>query len=239
MVIDSPVTERLSGLRSGQTLTLVDNGSLRGRFAVVDATLNVQGGTLGSGVKTAGSAVNISGGTVGSRFQAYSGSVVNISGGIVGDGPFEGFALALGAGSGSVVNISDGLVTGLQAESGSVVNITGGTVDIGILFAISSAGLIAESGSEVNISGGTVTGIGFIANDGSEVSISGTQFLLNGELLDALVVGESFSIAEPIETLTGILADGSSFSFGLGEFWTTYEFQSGRDDHRDALYYLG
>ena len=211
VVIDSSVTEGPSGLRSGQTLTLVDGGSLRRNFAVVDATLNVQGGTLGQGVETAGGVVNISGGTVGSFFEAYSGSEVNISGGIVGD---NFLSLAVTANSGSVVNISGGLVTGVEASPGSVVNITGGTVDIGVQVALSQIGLNASSGSEVNISGGTVTGGGFFAQDGSEVNIRGTQFSLNGELLDELVVGETFTITEPIQTLEGILADGSSFSFG-------------------------
>ena len=210
VVIDSSVTEGPSGLRSGQTFTLVDGGSLRRNFAVVDATLNVQGGTLGQGVETAGGVVNISGGTVGSFFEAYSGSEVNISGGIVGD---DFLSLALTANSGSVVNISGGLVTGVEASPGSVVNITGGTVDIGVQAAIAQIGLNASSGSEVNISGGTVTGGGFFAQDGSEVNIRGTQFSLNGELLDELVVGETFTITEPIQTLEGILADGSSFSF--------------------------
>ena len=211
VVIDSSVTEGPSGLRSGQTFTLVDGGSLRRNFAVVDATLNVQGGTLGQGVETAGGVVNISGGTVGSFFEAYSGSEVNISGGIVGD---DSLSLALTANSGSVVNISGGLVTGVEASPGSVVNITGGTVDIGVSAAIAQIGLFASSGSEVNISGGTVPGFGFFAQDGSEVNIRGTQFSLNGELLDELVVGETFTITEPIQALTGILADGSSFSFG-------------------------
>ena len=93
------------------------------------------------------------------------------------------------------------------------MNITGGTVDIGVQAAIALIGLNASSGSEVNISGGTVPGFGFFAQDGSEVNIRGTQFSLNGELLDELVVGETFMITEPIQTLEGILADGSSFSF--------------------------
>ena len=81
---------------------------------------------------------------------------------------------------------------------------------------ISVFSLVAQSGSEVNISGGSVTGAGFFAHEGSEVNIRGAQFILNGELLDALVVGESFTITEPIETLVGILADGSTFNFGQG-----------------------
>ena len=227
LVIDSPVEGLgLPGMSAGLTLNLVDGGSLPSNFTVIDVTLNVQGGTLGSDVETAGSVVNISEGTVGSRFRAYSGSEVNISGGTVGDGLLD-FGLALGAGPGSVVNISGGIVRGLQAESGSIVNITGGTVETGIQYAISSVGLAAESGSQVNISGGTVTGIGFIANEGSAVNITGTQFMLNGESLDALVQGKSVTITEPVETLTGILADGSPFSFGQDEFGIEPNFRPG------------
>ena len=225
--IDSPFESRgLPGKSAGLTLNVVDGGSLLSNFAAVDITLNVQGGTLGSDIESARSVVNISGGTVGSRFRAYSGSEVNISGGTVGDGLLD-FGLALGAGPGSVVNISGGIVRGLQAESGSIVNITGGTVETGIQYAISSVGLAAESGSQVNISGGTVTGIGFIANEGSAVNITGTQFMLNGESLDALVQGKSVTITEPVETLTGILADGSPFSFGQDEFGIEPNFRPG------------
>ena len=225
--IDSPFESRgLPGKSAGLTLNVVDGGSLLSNFAAVDITLNVQGGTLGSDIESARSVVNISEGTVGSRFRAYSGSEVNISGGTVGDGLLD-FGLALGAGPGSVVNISGGIVRGLQAESGSIVNITGGTVETGIQYAISSVGLAAESGSQVNISGGTVTGIGFIANEGSAVNITGTQFMLNGESLDALVQGKSVTITEPVETLTGILADGSPFSFGQDEFGIEPNFRPG------------
>ncbi len=203
-VIDSSVTEQLSGLRAGQTLTLVDGGSLPDNFNVVDATLNVQGGNLGFNAQTAGSVVNISGGTVVGGFQAYSGSEVNISGGTVGDNILAPF-VNLGAGAGSVVNISGGWVNGLEADSGSIVNISGGVVVDGSFFESH-----ARSGSIVNITGGTV--IFLRADSGSEVNITGTQFLLNGELLDALVVGESFTITEPMGRLTGILADGSSFA---------------------------
>ena len=149
-----------------------------------------------------GSEVNISGGTIGSSLGANSGSEVNISGGTLRN---------LGAGSGSVVNVNGGLVIGLIADSGSVVNISGGTVDIMEVLAL-PFGIFAGSGSVVNISGGTIRENAL--STAGEVNITGTQFILNGRLLDALVVGESFTIAEPIETITGILADGSSFSFG-------------------------
>ena len=143
------------------------------------------------------------GGRVGFDFEANSGSEVNISGGTIGS--------SLGANSGSEVNISGGTLRNLGAGSGSVVNVNGGTVDIMEVLAL-PFGIFAGSGSVVNISGGTIRENAL--STAGEVNITGTQFILNGRLLDALVVGESFTIAEPIETITGILADGSSFSFG-------------------------
>ena len=160
-----------------------------------------EGGTLVN-VETAGGEVNISDGDVAGVIQAYAGSEVNISGGDVA-GEIEAY-------SGSEVNISGGTVglndrsdflLGLSAFSGSVVNISGGIVQDGFTI-----------GSEVNISGGTL-GPNFDGFFVSEVNFFGNQFLLNGQLLDGLVAGELFTITEPITTLSGVLADGSSFNF--------------------------
>ena len=96
ILINAPVGIS-SGLRAGQTLTLQTNGSLGPNFAVVDATLNVEGGILGDGAEASNSEVNISGGIIDGRFHSYDGSVINLSGGEVGDG-FRAFA-------GSEVNI--------------------------------------------------------------------------------------------------------------------------------------
>ena len=116
--------EQRSGLRAGQSLTLLDGGVLGENFAAIDATLSIEGGGVGNGLETAGSTVNISGGTVGS-FRAFSGSEVNFSGGTVGTDFFNTIS---GAFSGSVVNISGGTV-GIRffALPGSEVNISGGT----------------------------------------------------------------------------------------------------------------
>ena len=144
--------------------------------------------------------MNITGGTVDGGFDASSGSHVNISGGIVRSGSF--------AKSGSQVNISGGDVFEANADSGSVINISGGTVGR-TTFSTLFIGLFAREGSVVNLSGGSEVHVfGF---PGSEVNITGTQFRINGRLLEGLVAGESFTITEPIETLSCILADGSSF----------------------------
>ncbi|MEM9351497.1 MAG: hypothetical protein AAGA92_00645, partial [Planctomycetota bacterium] len=185
------------------------------------SVVNISGGEVGLLFDAeSGSEVNISGGTVGDGFQALSGSVVNISGGEVG--------LLFEAGSGSEVNISGGTVGGVvDALAGSVVNISGGTVGPGFdAFSGSEVNIRggevgvnfnALSGSEVNLSGGTV-GDDFDAFPDSEVNLFGTEFFLDGVLLDSLVLGEEFTITDRDVDLTGVLADGSAFSFELNPF---------------------
>ena len=142
--------------------------------------------------------VNISGGEVGTQFLAFGGSVVNISGGEV-RGNFNAF-------DGSVVSISGGEVgSSFQALNGSVVNISGG--EVGTQFG-------AFGGSVVNISGGVV-GDAFAAFDGSEVNLLGSEFFLAGELIDASTLDGAFTISDRAVTLSGILNDGSLFSFDL------------------------
>ena len=193
-------------MRAGQALTVATGGSLRAGFAVVDATLNVEaGGGVGSSLEASNSIVNISGGDIGDDVSVFD-SVVNISGGEIGD-DFNAFD--------SEVNISGG--TGARcfiANSGSVVNISGGN-----LASETFSRFSALAGSIVNISGGT-TGSdedsGFNAFAGSAVNIVGTNFVLDGESLnESLVMGAPFTILERDVTLSGLLADGSPFSFDL------------------------
>ncbi len=209
-----------SGLRAGQTLLLQPDGVLGDAFAVVDATLNIEGGTVGRGtevtrgvVNISGSAsvdtffyayadskVNIRGGSVGRFLYSYDGSEVNISGGSVGD-----FLRAL---SGGVVNISGGSVgDGFFIYAGSKVNMSGGSV---------GDGFFAHAGSRVNISGGSIGS--FAARAGSEVNLIGTEFFLNGVPLDTLTQHEPSTIASRGgQILSGTLADGSAFSFELND----------------------
>ena len=244
----------LSGLRAGQELTLQAGGVLRDNFAVVDATLNIQDGVVGSGVEAARGKVTISGGSVGDDFEAFSGSVVTISGGSVGDAfeAFSGSVVTISGGSvgdafdanagsevtissgnvgrffaalsGSKVTISGGSVSiFLSAFSGSEVTISGGSVGIGFnafsgsLVNISGGSVgsvVAHSDSVVTISGGSVGGR-FEVEASSEVNLLGTEFFLNGLLLDELTLGETLTISDRDVTLSGILADGSPFSFDL------------------------
>jgi len=139
IVINTPVVDGPSGLRRGQTLTLEAGGSLDfvDNYAVVEATLNVEGGVLGDSVETHNSLVNVSGGVVGDLFDAGPGTEVNLSGGTVGSGfdAFEGsevnitggtFGVDFDAGPGSTVNISGGIMGfNFDAFPNSQVNIFG------------------------------------------------------------------------------------------------------------------
>ena len=128
---------------------------------------------------------------------------------------------------GSEVNISGGTVIDLFVSDGSEVNISGGEVGLGLFEAVGdnvvniSGGQVGGGfgqfvvlGNEVNISGGSF-GPGFTALDGSEINLFGSDFSLNGELLDGLALGETFTITDRSVTLSGLLDDGSPFSFDL------------------------
>lgn len=165
--------------------------------------LNVRGGSLGSGFDAnSGSELNIRGGIVGEQLAALPGSQINISGGSVGDS----FFIQLD----SEVNISGGTVGFIVAFADSVLNISGGSIGRGSV----SADLFATSDSEVNISGGN---IGTVSGGvGAEVNLFGSDFVLDGVSLDSSVaLGSALTIVDRDVTLSGLLDDGSPFSFDL------------------------
>lgn len=109
--------------------------------------------------------------------------------------------------SGTEVNISGGNVgNGFAAARGSEINISGGSVG-------NNFGAFVNGGV-VNISGGSV-GDGFYARSGSTVNLFGSDFMLDGVLLNGLVSGQAFTIVDRDVTLSGVLEDGSAFSFDL------------------------
>jgi len=232
IVINAPSVSGPSGLRAGQTLTLLSGGSLRADFAVVDAALNVEDGIVGSRLKVFNSQVNISGGAIGRCFDVLSGSEVNISGGTLSSffGVFSGGVANISGGStgrvdvfsggelnvsggslfdvdadsGSEVNITDGTIrSGISANSGSVVNISGGTFDE------SGRPVVFDFGSLVNISGGTFSGT-VIA--GSELNISGGSF----EGIFAALSGSEVNISGSDFLIDGVALN----SLQLGQAFT-------------------
>ena len=131
-------------------------------------------------------------------FVAWKDSSVNIRGGSIGQ--------FFTAWEGSEVNISGGTVASVsRAHDGSVVNISGGTL---------GSNFDARSGSVINISGGSIGDV-FEAFDGSTVNLSGSAFVLDGVPMDNLVEGQTFTVLDRDVTLSGVLADGSAFSFDL------------------------
>jgi hypothetical protein len=112
--------------------------------------------------------------------------------------------------SGSVVNVTGGTVGRTLALSGSEFNISGGRF---------RNGMEVTGGAVLNLSGGAIVG-NFAAYDKSTVNLIGTEFLLNGVPIDGLIPGEARTILErsagtPPHVLSGLLADGSPFSFAL------------------------
>ena len=172
--------------------------------------INVPGGVLPDmigGVAGETIQVNVAaGGVVADNFTAIDGSEINISGGMVGDF----FEIENGE-----VNISGGTVgEEFDVRGSSVVNLSGGSV--GENFDI-------FGGSVINISGGSV-GDNFDAFDGSEVNLFGSDFVLGGVPLTDLATGEAFPIDDRDVTLTGLLEDGSAFSFDLN---SNFSFPAG------------
>jgi len=196
-IVDTAMTQG-SSLREGQTLTLRDGGELV-NFEAVNATFNMEGGTLRSsaGVQGGGSFVggvtNISGGDASSHFRTYQGNELNLTGGSIG---------RLFVSRDSTVSITGGSIDGaaeffdstVNLESGSIgpsstffdseVTITGGAVGGGFTTENSniniSGGIFDDFtrfsvGSVVNIEGGTF-GFNTAALLGSEVTITGGNF---------------------------------------------------------------
>lgn len=216
LVVDGASPAQVAGLRAGQKLTLQGSGRLGDNFAVVDATLNIEGGVVGRALEVAGGTINMNGGNVGGTIpgsfglNAHADSEVNISGGIV--------VGSLNAYQGSTVNISGGTLSSrLFATEGSVVNLDGGSV---------GSFSIANANSEINISGGLIEdnfradrnsvvkitggnlGNRFLALEGSYVEISGGEFKLNGSALQ----GTSITLEEG-DVFSGTLSDGTVLLF--------------------------
>ncbi|MEM1110103.1 MAG: hypothetical protein AAGH99_15565 [Planctomycetota bacterium] len=154
------------------------------------------------------------------NFTIGSSTQLNLSGGIIG----ENFGIGVDGGPNNniEVNINSGNVgQNITANTGTVVNIGGGS--FGFRF-------FANAGSTVNISGG-VFGPIFLADSGSEINLFGTDFLLTEVELTTSgfvitetpitgVIGETITINTRSRvgittSLSGTLADGKAFDFGL------------------------
>ena len=213
----------------GSEVNISSGADVSSTFTAIGSEVNISGGEVGLFFNAnSGSVVNITGGEVGGGFDANPGSVINISGGnvaAINGGGFNAF-------SGSIVNISGGDVgNNFEANSGSVVNVSGGNIgspfranfgsQVNISGGIFGANFEAFDGSEVNISGG-VFGDNFDVSSGASVNISGSLFLIDGVELNELLPSQAFTITDRDVTLSGLLADGQSFSFDLNSIDATF-----------------
>lgn len=185
-IINVPPQAAPSSIGSNTQLNLAAGGSLPANFLVGDPN--------GSSTNIE---VNITGGTVGNRFTPFAGSTINVSGGNIGARfwPHDG----------STANITGGTFgRDLTCEMGSEVYISGG------LFPYEVHAMFR---SKVNVFGGAITH--FQAHDEAEPSFYGRQFFVDGVELTNLVPGEPTLIDERDVSFSGVLADGSPFSFEL------------------------
>lgn len=217
-VIDTADHGRPSGLRAGQTLTVLDGGVLGKFFETVDgSTLNIEGGRLGADAAVVNGTVNIRSGVVERAFTGGTGSVVNVSGGTIGN--------QSKAQSGSEFNFSGGVIgSEFTAEAGSVVNISGGSFEeeffaggeVNITGGELGPDFEANSGSVVNIGGGTF-GDEVTFGSGSEVNLFGFGFLIDGLPAIPIVQGQNFTSQAQDAVLSGTFADGTPFLFDFSD----------------------
>ncbi len=238
-----------SGLRQGQRVKVESGGVLPNNFTAAGAHVNIAGGAAGRTMELVETKLDISAGTIGDGLAAFLGSEVNVAGGTVGTAVLVAFGSRLNITGGSVggtddsgvrafddgeINISGGTVGQyFYVGSGSRASISGGSV-AGRLFIVDAGGVVdisggtigrsfdALSGSTVNISGGTL-GADFDAFTGSEVNLLGMQFILDGiDITGTLSAGVPLAITKRDVTLSGILGDGSPFSFNLNTSGTEF-----------------
>jgi len=182
------------GLRQGQILILRGDGTLRDDFAVVGATLDIEGGSVGADLEAAFSEINVTGGSIGQRFGTFSGSEVNISGGSVGDG----FRLR----HGSVVNFSGGSIGAqLLAFAGSELNILGTEF---FLDGVEITGLTPGQEHVVTERGFELTGI----------LVDGSSF--GFDLNAGFRLGEEFFEPGSLVTITRVPSPGTAVAIVFG-----------------------
>ncbi|MEM9066392.1 MAG: GC-type dockerin domain-anchored protein [Planctomycetota bacterium] len=226
------------GIARGQTLTVEGTASLADDFIVYDASLRVEGGTVGEYLMVvAGGDLSASGGTFGNQVNILAGGSADISG-----GNFQVFRVERNAtmnfsggqidvlilaGPDSPTMISGGTITELRPLAGPAT-ITGGEIlspvdvvgSIPLAIAGGTFGDDITVSSTADVSGGTFLG-DLIALNGSNTNFYGSGFILNGTPVEGLAPGETveFSGTE-ISTLSCVLADGSEFVLTPGSVFT-------------------
>lgn len=173
-------------------------GAQRGQAIFVDAQHSL-GDNFVAGW---GSSVTMTGGAIGSNFEAV-GAQVLIAGGVVGE-RFDAFV-------GSEVMIMGGSIgREFTAHNGSIVNIVGGQI---------GSRMTLGEGAVVNVLGGEFDDYIFCGPN-SELHIVATDFALNGSPIPGFGPGQTMTLLDIADNLTGRFGDGTEFDVGIiREIW--------------------
>ncbi|MBA4105004.1 MAG: hypothetical protein C0485_04535 [Pirellula sp.] len=193
-------------------------GTVGGRFLANSASkVNISGGLIDADMTaSAGSSVTFSGGSIGDRLRV-SGGAMTMSGGTLGDGaqvtsPTNTTLGRFKITGGSVGNgfRVQGYFSQPTPTSAPVV----GPATVEILGGAFGERFTAGVASIVNISGG-IFGESFVAEKGATINLFGRSFAIDGIPMSSLIRDMPFTVSMRDAMLSGVLTDGSPFSFTL------------------------
>ena len=124
-----------------------------------------------------------------------SGSLVNIFNGEIGSLLVKG-----------QVNLFAGNTSRIIVTDGGVLSIFGGQD--------APSSLLVRAGSTLNFSGGMIPSNLLVADE-AFLNLFGSEFLIDGTNISELALGEEFIVVARNVILSGVLADGSAFSYAL------------------------
>lgn len=163
--------------------------------------VNITSGVVSSAINLGGGgALWMGGGQTNRQIEVYSGATIAIEGGVL----QRGFQVY----SGSTATVTGGTIGATSGIRGSgantTVNISGGTVPIEASF---------DNRATLNFSGGSINAVRLQPN--TTGNFFGTSFLLDGVPIPGLNIGQAFTISQRTGIFSGVLADGSPFSYNL------------------------
>lgn len=172
-------------------------------LSVVSGTprVNITSGTISSPINLGGGgAFWMGGGQTNQTVEMYSGGTVAIEGGVLRAG--------LRLFGGATATVTGGTIgtNGTMRGNGpnTTVNMSGGTVPFEAFF---------DNRATLNFSGGSITWVRLQPN--TTGNFFGTSFLLDGVPIPGLNIGQALTISQRTGIFSGVLADGSPFSYNL------------------------
>ena len=183
-----------------------------GQVVDVHGIVNFSGATLDEAIVESGGTFNASGGTFGLTVE--DGGIANIFAGIT--------DRSVMANSGSSLNIHGGVVEAIFQLPMSKIRMTSGSMGEGnrLLGTFDleggTIGDYSRISGEMNVSGGDA-GEFLRVFSGAEFNLYGSEFYINGQMITGLTPGQKHTITlrDRNSTLSGVLTDGSTFSYGL------------------------